>query len=54
MARSEGYRKDKIMTHFNVNTVKSYALAAFASLYASVMLLAIVGQNGAQVGSLIV
>lgn len=42
------------MAHFNVHAVKSYALAAFASLYASVMLLAIIGQNGAQVGSLVV
>jgi len=54
MVRMEGSRKDKIMAHFNVSAVKSYALAAFASLYASVMLLAIVGQNGAQVGQLIV
>jgi hypothetical protein len=54
MVRSEGYRKDKIMAHFNVHAVKSYALAAFASVYASVMLLAIVGQNGAQVGSLVI
>ncbi|WP_260582642.1 hypothetical protein [Sphingopyxis sp. PET50] len=42
------------MAHFNTSTVKSYALAAFASLYASVMLLAIAGQNGAQIGSLVV
>jgi hypothetical protein len=54
MARMEGSRKENIMAHFNAHAVKSYALAAFASLYASVMLLAIVGQNGAQVGSLIV
>ena len=42
------------MAHFNVHAVKSYALAAFASLYASVMLLAIVGHNGAQIGSLVI
>ena len=42
------------MAHFNVNAVNSYALAAFASLYASAMLFAIVAQNGAQVGQLIV
>jgi hypothetical protein len=54
MVRSEGTRKDNIMAHFNVHAVKSYALAAFASVYASVMLLAIVGQNGAQVGSLVI
>lgn len=54
MTRMEGSRKDIIMAHFNVNAVKSYALAAFASVYASVMLLAIMGQNGAQVGSLVI
>jgi hypothetical protein len=54
MARLEGYRKDNLMAHFNAHAVKSYALAAFASLYATVMLLAIAGQNGAQVGQLIV
>ena len=42
------------MAHFSIHSVKSYAVAAFASLYASVMLLAIAGHNGAQVGSLIV
>lgn len=41
------------MAHFNADSVKSYALAAFASLYASVMLLAISGQNGAHVGQLV-
>ena len=42
------------MAHFNIDTFRSYALAAFATVYASVMMLAIVGQNGAQVGSLVV
>lgn len=42
------------MAHINLDSVKSYALAAFASLYCSVMLLAVVGQNGAQVGSLVI
>ncbi|MDZ3832574.1 MAG: hypothetical protein U0S50_12285 [Sphingopyxis sp.] len=42
------------MASINLDNVKSYALAAFASLYASVMLLAIAGQNGAQVGSLVI
>ena len=37
------------MAHFNAHSLKSYALAAFASVYASVMLLAIVGQNGSLV-----
>ncbi len=41
------------MAHFNLDSFRSYALAAFASLYASVMLLAIAGQQGAQVGQLI-
>lgn len=51
--RSEGYRKDNIMAYFNAHSIKSFALAAFASAYCSIMLLAVVGQNGAQVGSLI-
>ncbi|WP_261312157.1 MULTISPECIES: hypothetical protein [Sphingopyxis] len=42
------------MAHFNVDVVKSYALGAFAALYSSVMFLAIAGQNGAQVGSLVI
>lgn len=42
------------MAHFNVDAVKSYAVAAFVSLYSSVMLLAIAGQNGAQVGQLVI
>ena len=42
------------MARFNIDSLRSYALAAVASLYASVMLLAIAGQNGAQVGQLIV
>ena len=42
------------MAHLNVDSFRSYALAAFASIYCSVMFLAIVGQNGAQVGSLVI
>ncbi len=42
------------MAYFNVDSFRSYALAAFASVYASVMFLAIAGQNGAQVGSLVI
>ena len=48
------YRKDNILARFNLDSFRSYALAAFVSLYASVILLAIVGQNGAAVGRLIV
>ena len=49
MVREEGTRKDNIMAHFNAHAVKSYALAAFASLYASAMLLAVIGSNGSLV-----
>ncbi|HMO77285.1 MAG TPA: hypothetical protein PKD99_03295 [Sphingopyxis sp.] len=42
------------MAHFNAQALKSYALAAFASIYSSVMLLAIAGYNGAQVGQLVI
>ncbi len=41
------------MAHFNIDSFRSYAVAAVASVYCSVMLLAIAGQNGAQVGSLV-
>ena len=34
------------MAHFNVDSFKSYAIAAVASLYCSIMLLAAVGNNG--------
>ncbi|PKP86463.1 MAG: hypothetical protein CVT78_12820 [Alphaproteobacteria bacterium HGW-Alphaproteobacteria-17] len=40
-----GYRKDNIMAHFNIDSFKSYALAAVASLYASVMLFGIASSN---------
>jgi hypothetical protein len=42
------------MARFNFASLRSYALAGFVSLYASVMLLAIAGQNGAEVGQLII
>lgn len=42
------------MTHFSSEAVKSYALAAFVSLYSSVMILAIVGHKGAEVGQLVI
>ena len=46
MVRLEDKRKEKIMAHFNVDSFKSYAIAAVASLYCSMMLLAAVGSNG--------
>jgi hypothetical protein len=50
-----GKQKGKnIMAHLNVESFKSYAIAAVASLYCSVMFLAVAGQNGAQVGSLVI
>lgn len=42
------------MAHINLDSFKSYAVAAFASLYCSVMMLAVVGQSGSQVGSLVI
>lgn len=41
----EGSRKENIMAHFNVESFKSYAIAAVASLYCSVMLFAAAGPN---------
>jgi hypothetical protein len=45
MARMEGSRKENIMAHFNVDSFKSYAIAAVASLYCSIMLLAAAGPS---------
>ena len=45
MARMEGSRKEIIMAHFNVDSFKSYAIAAVASLYCSIMLLAAAGPS---------
>lgn len=42
------------MAHFNIDSFRSYAVAAAVSLYCSVVLLAMAGQNGAQVGSLVI
>jgi len=42
------------MAYFNIDSLRSYAVAAIASVYCSVMLLAVAGQNGAQVGSLVI
>jgi len=53
MARMEGSRKDKIMAHFNIDSFKSYAVAAVASLYCSMMFLAAVGPNAAHFGGLV-
>ncbi len=41
----EGSRKENIMAHFNVDSFKSYAIAAVASLYCSIMFLAAVGPS---------
>ena len=41
------------MTHFNVESFKSYAIAAVASLYCSLMFVAAVGANGAELGRLV-
>ena len=49
----EGSRKDNIMAHFNVDSFKSYAIAAVASLYCSMMFLAAVGPNAAHFGGLV-
>ena len=40
-----GSRKENIMAHFNVDSFKSYAIAAVASLYCSIMFLAAVGPS---------
>ncbi len=47
-------RKDFIMAHFNTESLKSYAIAAVASLYCSMMFLAAVGPNGAELGRLVI
>ncbi|HWW58583.1 MAG TPA: hypothetical protein VN047_16950 [Sphingopyxis sp.] len=41
------------MAHFNVDSFKSYAIAAVASLYCSMMFLAAVGPNAAHFGGLV-
>lgn len=42
------------MVNFNVESLRSYAFAAFASLYCSVMLIALSGSNGANLGALVI
>ena len=41
------------MAHLNVESFKSYAVAAVASLYFSLMFLAAVGPNAAHFGGLV-
>lgn len=41
------------MTHLNADTLKSYAIAAVASVYCSLMFLAAVGPNAAHFGGLV-
>jgi len=42
------------MAHFNIDSLRSYAVAAVASVYCSAMLFMVaVGQTGAQVGHLV-
>jgi hypothetical protein len=52
--RMEGSRKENIMAHFNVESFKSYAIAAVASLYCSIMFVAAAGANGAELGRLVI
>ncbi len=47
-------RKDYIMAHFNTESLKSYAIAAVATLYCSIMFLAAAGPNGAELGRLVI
>lgn len=42
------------MAHFNIDAFRSYAIAAAASLYCSVMLLAATGVNSAELGRLVI
>jgi hypothetical protein len=46
-------KKEITMAHFNVESFKSYAIAAAASLYCSLMFLAAVGPNAAHFGGLV-
>lgn len=41
------------MAHFNVELLKSYAIAAVASAYCSLMFLAAVGPNAVHFGGLV-
>ena len=41
------------MAHFNVDSLKSYAIAAVASLYCSMLFLAAIGPNAAHFSGLV-
>ena len=43
-----------IMSRFNFDAVRSFAIAGVASLYASMMLIAAVSTNGAEIGRLVI
>jgi hypothetical protein len=43
-----------IMSRFNFDAVRSLALAGFASVYASLMLVSLIGAKGAEIGSLVI
>jgi len=49
-----GLKKETKMAHFNAQSLKSYAIAAVASLYCSIMFLAAIGPNGAELGRLVI
>ena len=42
------------MSRFNLDAIRSVAIAGVASLYASMMLLAAVSTNGAEIGRLVI
>lgn len=42
------------MSRFNFDAVRSLALAGFASVYASLMLVSLVAVNGTQIGNLVI
>lgn len=42
------------MSRFNFHAVRSLAIAGVASLYASMMLIAAMGANGAEIGRLVI
>jgi hypothetical protein len=46
--------RDKIMSRLNFDAVRSLAIAGVVSLYSSMMLLAAMGANGAEIGRLVI
>lgn len=42
------------MSRFNFDAVRSLALAGFASVYASLMLVSLISAKGAEIGSLVI